>query len=48
MSVRLRSVVDLQNAINRVIEETNQTSKPVTWTAESPWSTRAELDLHLE
>ncbi|MGB6905529.1 MAG: IS630 family transposase, partial [Methyloceanibacter sp.] len=28
-----RSIVDLQAAINRFIEETNQMPKPFTWTA---------------
>jgi hypothetical protein len=29
-----RSVVDLQAAINRLVEETNQMPKPFTWTAD--------------
>jgi hypothetical protein len=29
-----RSVVDLQTAINRFVEETNQRPKPFTWTAD--------------
>jgi hypothetical protein len=30
----VRSVVDLQAAINRFLTETNQTPKPFTWTAD--------------
>ena len=38
VAVRLRrgvfhSIVDLQAAINRFVDETNQTPKPFTWTA---------------
>jgi hypothetical protein len=33
-----RSVVELQEAINRFVEETNANSKPFVWTAEKPSS----------